>query len=192
MKQTQRHPQIPKKLIDRILERLRFAKAKSCIPKGTRLLDIGTGDGAFLRFINGHVRSALGIDPLITTPFASEKYTLLPGTFPHDFEADTLFDVITMLAVVEHIPHSQLHKIANACYNVLTPSGRIIITAPHPFADKILNGLKFIRLIHGLSLEQHYGFDPQDLPHIFKQGKLIKMQRWELGLNYLFVFEKCE
>ena len=192
MKQTQRHPQIPKKPIDRLLERLRFNKAKTYIPKGTRLLDIGTGDGAFLRFLNGHITSAIGIDPLITTSVTCEKYILLPGMFQNDFQNEETFDVITLLAVVEHIPENELQTIAEKCYRHLSPCGRIIITAPHPIVDTILKILKFIRLIKGLSMEQHYGFEPQNLPHIFKQGKLIKKQRWELGLNYLFVFEKCE
>lgn len=188
MKQTL--PQIPKKPIDRLLEQLRFRKAKRYIPKGTRLLDIGTGDGAFLRFLNGHIKAAIGIDPLITTPFVSEKYTLLPGRFPDAFETPQRFDVITLLAVVEHIPKGQLRTVANACYTYLRPSGRIIITAPHPIVDRILDALQLFRLINGLSLEQHYGFDPHCLPDVFKQAKLIKKLRWELGLNYLFVFEK--
>ncbi len=53
---NQQLPQIPKKPMDRLLEYLRFTKAKKFIPKDTHLLDIGTGDGAFLRFLNGHVR----------------------------------------------------------------------------------------------------------------------------------------
>ena len=81
MKQTQTLPQIPKKLIDRLLERLRFSKAKQYIPKGTRLLDIGTGDVSFGRFLNGHIHTGYGIDPLITTHFTCKNGLLSRATF---------------------------------------------------------------------------------------------------------------
>ena len=110
--------------------------------------------------------------------------------FPHDFYTEERFDVITLLAVVEHIPETELQHVAEACYKYLNPKGHIIITVPHPFADKILNMLKYLRVIKGLSLEQHYGFDPEQLTDIFNKWKLIKKERWELGLNYLFIFEK--
>ena len=71
--------------MDRLLEYLRFTKAKKFIPKGAYLLDVGTGDGSFLRFLNGHIRSGVGIDPLITTTIHSKAWTLLPGAFPQDF-----------------------------------------------------------------------------------------------------------
>ena len=192
MKQTQRHPQIPKKPIDRLLERLRFNKAKTYIPKDARLLDIGTGDGSFLRFLNGQILSSVGIDPLITSTIQTKSYTLLPGFFPMDSHTDERFDVITLLAVVEHIPENELHKVADACWNHLTSDGRVIITVPHPFVDKILDVLKFFKIINGLSLEEHHGFNPEALQDIFNRWKLYKKERWELGLNYLFVFEKCE
>ena len=143
-----------------------------------------------LHLLNGHIRKGIGIDLIIKNSIALEHYTLCPGAFPHDFYSDQRFDVITMLAVVEHIPENQLQHVAETCYKYLMPKGRIIITAPHPRVDKILNILKTLGVIKGLSLEEHYGFNPEQLPDIFNKWKLIKEERWELGLNYLFVFEK--
>ena len=190
MRHPQRLPKIPKKPIDRLLEYLRFRKAKKHIPKDAHLLDIGTGDGTFLRFLNGHIGTGVGIDPLITTSVHSTAYTLLPGTFPNDFIISKRFDVITMLAVVEHIPENELHYVEKACWDYLTQGGIVIITAPHPFADKILAVLKFFGIINGLALEEHYGFDPKTLTDIFRRWTLLKKERWELGCNYLFVFLK--
>ncbi len=186
----QQLPKIPKKPMDRFLEFLRFAKAKKHIPKGAYLLDVGTGDGAFLRFLNGHIRFGIGIDPRITTPIEFESYSLIIGSFPRDFAVNDLFDVITLLAVVEHFPEDELHKVADACWHYLKTGGRVIITVPHPCVDRILNLLKFFRIIKGLSLEEHHGFNPECLPDIFCRWKLIKKERWELGFNYLFIFEK--
>ena len=185
-------PRVPKKRIDCILENLRFAKAKSYIPEGARLLDIGAGDGAFLRTLNGHLRAGVGIDPLLTQPVElGETCRLVPGYFPRDIIAcGSPFDVITLLAVVEHIPVPELYEVAKACWNVLNPDGRVIITVPHPRVDRFLDILKALGLIHGLSLEEHYGFDPKQLPEIFNRWTLLKKERWELGCNYLFIFKK--
>ena len=37
-----------------------------------------------------------------------------------DYHTDERFDVITLLAVVEHFPENELHKVADACWNYLT------------------------------------------------------------------------
>ena len=181
---------IPKKPVDRLLESLRFAKARPHIPKGSHLLDVGAGDGAFLRALNGHVASAIGIDPILTKPIGFNRCRLIPGYFPQDFVYSGAFDVITVLATVEHIPTDKLTAVADACWKYLNQGGRVIITAPHPRVDKILEVLKFFKIINGLSLEEHHGFHPNDLPNIFSRWTLIKKERWQLGCNYFFVFGK--
>ena len=192
MRQSQLLPRVPKKPLDQLLESLRFAKVKPHIQKGTHLLDVGAGDGTFLRYLNGHIHSGVGIDPILTHAVQlRDTCHLVPGYFPHDFvDSSDMFDVITMLAVIEHIPESELYKLANACWDALRPDGRVIITVPHPHVDKILDILKALRIIKGLSLEEHHGFDPEQLPEIFNRWTLLKKERWELGCNYLFIFGK--
>ena len=186
------HPRVAKKPLDRLLENLRFAKAKPYIPKKARLLDIGAGDGAFLRSLSGHIQSGVGIDPILTKPVElGETCRLVPGYFPRDIIAcGSPFDVITLLAVVEHIPVPELYDVAKACWDSLKLNGRLIITVPHPRVDKILDILKNLRIIEGLSLEEHHGFDPEQLPEIFNRWTLLKKERWEFGCNYLFIFGK--
>jgi len=63
------------------LERLRFAKVQPHIPKGARLLDVGTGDGTFLRILDTHIQAGIGIDPILTAPLKlTETSCLLLGT----------------------------------------------------------------------------------------------------------------
>lgn len=183
-------PVVPKTIVDRLLERMRFAKAKSYITRDSDLLDVGAGDGTFLHYLDGHVASAVGIDPILNVPIVSDRHQLLPGDFPDDFVYDSTFDVITLLAVIEHIPQDALPSVASTCWKYLNPGGRVIITVPHPIVDKILDVLKFFRLIEGLSLDEHYGFSPATLPQIFNRFTLLKKERWQLGCNYLFVFVK--
>lgn len=116
--------------------------------------------------------------------------SLIPGYFPYDFIKDEIFDVITMLAVAEHIPMEIFPKVANACWKHLKPCGRVIITVQHPRVEKLLDFLKDIRIVEGFSIHEHYGFNPKCLPDIFNQWKLIKWERWGFGCNNLFIFEK--
>jgi hypothetical protein len=76
-------------------------------------------------------------------------------------------------------------------YNLLKPKGRVIVTVPSPQVDYILEILLKLKLIDGMSLEEHYGFKPSDTEIIFSKGfKLIKKKKFQLGLNNLYVFEK--
>lgn len=185
-------PRVHRKFIDTLLEYLRFRKAKKHIAKGSTLLDIGTGDGAFLRYLKCHIRFGVGIDPLIRESVEMDHYEFLPGMFPDDFFMVKQFDVITALAVVEHIPEERLLSFADVCWMYLVSGGRVIITVPHPVVDRILDIMKRVRLIKGMALEEHYGFDPNNLPSIFSRWRIVKKERWELGLNFLYVFEKCD
>ena len=115
----------PRTLVDSLLESLRFAKAKPHIPKGSRLLDIGTGDGAFLRYLIGHIHTGVGIDANLTQSVECGDYRLVKGYFPQDFTENGTFDVITMLATVEHIPMDVLPKVADAC--ISTPVGKLLL-----------------------------------------------------------------
>jgi len=62
--------------------------------------------------------------------------------YPRDY-----FDVITMLAVAEHIPPSELKPLFMHLRKILKPSGRLIITMPSHSADPILHFLAAINMI---------------------------------------------
>lgn len=96
--------QYPRKPLDEILEFLRFTKVEPYVPKDAMLLDVGTGDGNFLRYLNGHLQIAVGIDSHLPQTVNFSVCQLVPGYFPYDFIEDRIFDVITMMAVAEHIP----------------------------------------------------------------------------------------
>lgn len=115
---------------------------------------------------------------------------LVPGYFPRDFVENRTFDVITMLAVVEHIPMNLLPEVVDACWDYLNRGGQVIITVPHPRVDGLLNLLKALRVVEGFSMQEHYGFDPECLPDIFNRWKLVKRERWGFGCNNLFIFRK--
>ncbi len=179
------------KTIDRVLQRWRIGKARPYIAAGSRVLDIGSADGALFQHVRTLADSSLGIDPSLKAAVRVAGHTLLPGCFPQDMPAVAPFDVITMLAVLEHFPPSEYATLKSGCARFLKPGGLLVLTVPSPKVDRILAGLKFLRLIDGMSLEEHHGFDIGQTSAIFsgENFKLLRHRPFQLGLNHLFVFE---
>jgi SAM-dependent methyltransferase len=180
------------KTADRLIQNLRIRKAAAYIPKRSRILDIGCGDGALFRHLAGQFTDGVGIDPELEESVDLGTYRLIKGWFPNDLPATECFDAIVMLATLEHVTPDSQTEIARGCFQLLNPGGRLIITVPSKRIDAILDVLKRMRLIDGMSLEQHYGYDPRQTPSIFSTDglQLVKAGSFELGLNHLFVFEK--
>ncbi len=117
---------------------------------------------------------------------------MIPGRFPEALDGTEPFDVITMLAVLEHIPEPQQLLLSENCSHLLKPGGILIITTPSPLVDRILDVLLWLRLIEGMELMEHYGFDPRQTPGIFSLPglSLVKSATFQWRLNYIFVFQK--
>jgi SAM-dependent methyltransferase len=180
------------KKLDILLQHWRISKARPYIRPGSRVLDIGCADGALFRRIPG-IEDGVGVDPdLPDSPPLLPNATLVKGLFPDALPDDRPFDAITMLAVLEHVPLDRQRQLAENCARYLKPNGHLIITVPSPIVDSILAVLRFFRLIHGMALEEHYGFDPRTTPALFNVGgmELIAARSFQLKVNNLFVFQK--
>jgi len=180
------------KSLDRYLQNVRIKQAKRFVRKNDSVLDIGSVDGVMFEQWRGYISKGIGVDPTLGAKISTEFYELYPGYFPDACPKGELFNAITLLAVLEHIPTAQQTQLAIDCYNYLLPKGRLIITVPSPQVDQILEVLLKLKLIEGMSLEEHYGYKPEDTEVIFKAPyfKLLHKERFQLGLNNLFVFEK--
>ena len=174
------------KPLDRLLQEWRIAKALPHIPAGARVLDVGTHHGELLFRIGGGV----GIDPV--APDVHGDVTLLRGTFPDDritkLANERAFDVVTMLAVFEHVrdPRACAKQIAS----ILSPAGRFVLTVPDAKVDRILDVLLRLRLVDGMSAgEEHHGFDVREIPRILDDAgfDVVTHARFQLGLNNLYV-----
>ena len=180
------------KTLDRVLQQWRFSKVAPLVGRSTRVLDIGCADGAMFRRFP-HVAAFVGIDPDVERSGDLAPHAkLLRGVFPEALAGDGAFDVITLLAVLEHVPTEAQPLLAANCARYLAPGGRLVITVPSPVVDRILAVLKFLRLVDGMSVEQHYGFDARSTPRLFTAVglRLVRSERFQFGVNNLFVFEK--
>ena len=178
--------------LDRFLQRWRIAKAIRHIAPGARVLDIGSYDGPLFRALGDRLGSGLGVDPTLPADRDQGRIQLKAGLFPDAVPAGCEpFDVITMLAVLEHFPADAYAGLSANCAKFLKPGGKVVITVPSALVDHILAVLQFCRLIDGMSLEEHHGYDTARTPEIFAPHfRLVRRQRFQLGLNNLFVFEK--
>jgi 2-polyprenyl-3-methyl-5-hydroxy-6-metoxy-1,4-benzoquinol methylase len=180
------------KYIDRVLQNWRIAKARPYIRSGARVLDIGSADGVMFQKLGDAIGPSLGIDPTLTASAVLGRHSLVAGFFPDATPAAEPFDAITMLAVLEHFPPEQYANLQRGCRQYLKSGGVLIITVPSPAVDRILSVLKFLRLIDGMSLEEHHGYDVGRTIDLFSGHgfRLVKRTSFQLGLNNLFVFER--
>ena len=181
------------KSFDRYLRDVRIARARPYVRKGDVVLDVGCADGIMFREWAGVISHGIGVDPILTEVEKTDAYELYPGLFPQDLPPGVKCDMITMLAVLEHIQPEEQAKLADICHAMLNAGGRIVITVPSPRVDDILHLLDKLHLIDGMSMHEHYGFEPGHTPGIFPapRFKLAVRKKFQFGLNNLFVFEKA-
>jgi trans-aconitate methyltransferase len=182
------------KAIDKFLRAWRTRIALKAVPKNiVSVLDIGCGDeGYLLRRLNVARRD--GIDPTLASEHREPGLHLAIGFFPGDLPMHGQvgpYDAVFALAVFEHLTEHDMAAARAALPDLLSPGGRLIITVPHPFVDRILDILMFLRLIDGQAVEEHHGFDPADLARLASDRiRLIRRTSFQFGLNNLFVFER--
>jgi 2-polyprenyl-3-methyl-5-hydroxy-6-metoxy-1,4-benzoquinol methylase len=183
---------LPLKPIDRILQSWRIAKVQPYITRGARVLDIGCADGALFRQLAAQISSGVGVDPALEQSVGDGRFHLIAGPLTHALGSAGEFDVITMLAVVEHLPEEVVPEMREQCVRLLKPGGLLLITVPSAQVDRLLDWLTRLHLIAGMSLHEHHGFDPAEVPRWFGCPELIllRTRRFQLGLNNLFVFRK--
>jgi 2-polyprenyl-3-methyl-5-hydroxy-6-metoxy-1,4-benzoquinol methylase len=158
------------------------------------VFDIGCDDGYLLRKLSHITKRQDGVDPRLSTSLISHNSEMKKGFFPSAIEGYQMqgaYDAIFALAVFEHFTESDIRQSASVISKMLSPGGRLIITVPNPFVDKILDALMFLRLIEGQVVEEHHGFNPEELLGYFSDSlKLIKHEKFQFGLNNIFIFER--
>lgn len=179
------------KVGDYFIQQWRMRVAARWIQKGSRVLDIGCHQGEFLLWLGEKIAPSVGYDPLYKNITNSGRRQFFSDNFHEGmpFE-DSSFDSIVLLATIEHIVEKSV--IAREAARLLPSGGRVVIIVPSPLVDRILDILLLLRFVDGMSLEEHHGFLPHELPNVFIPAgfRLRKKQKFQLFLNNLYVFER--
>jgi SAM-dependent methyltransferase len=176
---------------DSVLQSWRVRKAAPYIPNGAHVLDVGCSDGALFRILRDRIASGIGIDT-DAVPEDYGSFRFIRGSAPDALPEGNTYDAIALLAVLEHMPPDAQRALAATCFGLLRPGGRVICTVPSPTVDHLIHLGQRLRILDGMAEHEHYGFEPlHTLPLFTDHGfTLQRAQRFQLGLNNLFVFAK--
>ncbi len=174
---------------DSVLQSWRIAVATPYIPRAAHVLDIGCGDGALFRALEGRIASGVGVD-VTSVPRDRGSFRFIQGRAPEALPDHDRYDAITLLAVLEHIPPDAQRGLAAACRTLMRARGRVVCTVPSPNVDSLIHIGQRLGVLDGIEAREHHGFVPADtLPLFTNVGfVLLRTRRFQLGLNNLFVF----
>ncbi|MFM7425521.1 MAG: class I SAM-dependent methyltransferase [Elainella sp.] len=142
-------------LLEPLLRWLRFRQVMPQIPAGAQLLDVGCGHSAtFLKAAANRIKSGIGVDFKVQPMQFQNIQTIqlkLADVLPF---ADASFDVVTMLAVLEHI--EQEKPMLQEVRRVLKPDGRLILTVPSIWAQPLLELLAYrLKIVDEREIRDH-------------------------------------
>ncbi len=142
-------------LLEPFLRWLRLRKVLPHIPVGCQLLDVGCGHAAsFLKAIAPRVDRAVGVDFKVKEMQFENIQTVqqrLADQLPFE---DASFDVVTMLAVLEHI--EQEKQILQEIHRVLKPNGKLVLTVPSVWAQPVLEFLSYrLKIVDEREIRDH-------------------------------------
>lgn len=145
-------------VLEGFLARKRSQKTNSLINKQYRsgkILDIGCGSYPYF-LTNTDFKEKYGLDPSLNNlkikDLNLKKLDVTKQKLPFK---DNYFDVITMLAVFEHIDNDKLNSVLKEINRVLKDKGLLIITTPSPWSDKVLHRMAILGLISSEEIHEH-------------------------------------
>lgn len=147
-------------LLENFLAKQRSRKANSFISREQRkgrVLDVGCGSYPYF-LVSTKFEEKYGIDPSVNANFVKNQRIYLSKTDVSKKKLpfkDNFFDVVTMLAVFEHIDQNKLKFVLEEIKRVLKKNGNLIITTPSPWADKLLHLMANFGLISSEEIHEH-------------------------------------
>jgi SAM-dependent methyltransferase len=179
-------------LLEGLLARLRAEQANRLIPQALRqgrILDIGCGSSPYF-LAHTSFQEKFAIDQLPATAGLDEItwHTLDLNLNPQLPFGDAFFNVITMLAVAEHLDPGRLVELLRECRRVLAPEGMVLMTTPAAWSDRLLKTMARVRLVSKEEIDEHvYAYTLPLLGWYFGmagfQMKRLRFGYFELGLN---------
>ena len=185
-------------LLENMLSKFRGRRADALIHDSSRrgrLLDIGCGKKPYF-LLNVEFESKFGIDKWNAeeerswAEFIDEQLILFNfDIFSNDylpFDSE-YFDVVTMLAVFEHIEKERIGGLVSEVRRILKPNGVFILVVPVWWTDPILKGFAKIGLLSKIEIEDHKDvYSPKQIKNILAKGH-FKIDKIETGYFEMFM-----
>jgi 2-polyprenyl-3-methyl-5-hydroxy-6-metoxy-1,4-benzoquinol methylase len=161
-----------------------------------KILDIGCGsEPFFLR--KAPFKEKYGVDRVVNTAMEGKTHLYQKSILEISelqFKRD-YFDVITMLAVIEHIYPKEAIRVISEAKKLLKLEGLLILTTPAKWTDKLLKFLSKINLVSKEEINEHKDlFTQEKLKNILREAGFEKRKimtgTFELGMNLFVVAKK--
>lgn len=185
--------QYKKSVLDVLIEIYRLLRVAKYINNiNYKILDLGCGYNAeLLSLFSSKIKQGVGIDFSVTKKSKGENIILLDGHVDkHINLKDNSFDVITALALIEHVENPS--KMLQEAHRLLKKNGILLLTTPEVKSKRLLEFLAFrMGVISKREIKDHKRYySKKSLTKIlinsgFSKEK-IEIKTFEMGLN-LFV-----
>lgn len=151
-----------KGLLEPFLARMRSRQANRLIPASLRtgrILDVGCGSYPYFlahtAFREKFAVDRLSVESHDLSQLHIEFHSLnLSGKPELPFEAG-FFDVVTLLAVIEHLDPSSTTALFSEIYRVLAPGGMTILTTPASWSDGLLRWMARGNFVSAEEINEH-------------------------------------
>ncbi len=150
-----------KGMLEPWLARQRAQRANTLIPAELRsgsILDIGCGSYPYF-LSHTDFEKKFAVDQLPPSDEGKQLgiqwHTLDLNTTPKLPFEDNFFNVVTLLAVVEHLNPNSMAALFQEAYRVLRPGGVAIMTTPAAWSDGLLKFMARINLVSKEEIHEH-------------------------------------
>jgi SAM-dependent methyltransferase len=154
------------------------------------LLDIGCGMNELTRHYRSMQGVAIGVD-VHPWPGADVLCDTTNLPFPQE-----LFDTVTMLACLNHVPGSKRHRVLQEARRVLKDGGQLLITMINPVVGWVVHTIRhrhdLDQLERGMGEEEANGLWEKEVKQLLAENgfHLIRMVPFVFGLNRLYIAQK--
>lgn len=146
-------------LLEGFLARKRAQQANRLIPpelRAGRILDVGCGSYPyFLSHTSFQEKLAIDRQQPAEAPAGIDWHALDLNREPELPFEDGHVDVVTMLAVIEHLDPDGLDGLLAEVHRVLKPGGRLIVTTPAAWSDPLLRWMARFGLVSAEEIDEH-------------------------------------
>lgn len=176
--------------------------ANRLIPRALRagrILDIGCGTYPYF-LSRTEFEKKVAIDQLpiprdVAQTLKIDGHSLNLNAKPSLPFEENFFNVVTLLAVVEHLNPESMAVLFRETYRVLRPGGRVIMTTPAAWSDGLLHLMARLNLVSAEEIDEHaYAYTLPLIGWYFGQAgfemKKVKFGYFEFMLNMWATAEK--